>query len=65
MFSNVLEFEYFIYVPLNVLELMAVFVNVLENIIFTLPCISAKFLPYHPYYYTKRMLMSPHKYVLF
>ena len=30
MFLNVLEFEYYISVPLNVLELMAVFLNVLE-----------------------------------
>ena len=31
MFSNVLGFECYIYVPLNVPELMAVFLNVLEN----------------------------------
>ena len=33
MFLNVLEFEYFIYVPLNVFEFIAMFLNVLENVI--------------------------------
>ena len=38
MFLNVLEFEYFIKVPLNVLELIAMFLNVLENVISNLLC---------------------------
>ena len=32
MFLNVLEFDFVIQVSLNVLEFMAVFLNVLENI---------------------------------
>ena len=42
MYLNI-EFEYIIYVPLNVLELIAVILNVLENVISTLPCILPKF----------------------
>ena len=39
-----IEFENLILVPLNVLELMAVILNVLENEISTLLCISSKIL---------------------
>ena len=46
MFLNVPEFETFIEVPLNVLELMGVLLDVLENIISTLLYISPKFWPY-------------------
>ena len=44
--QNVLEFENYIQVPLHVLELMGVFLDVLQNIISMLLYISPTFWPY-------------------